>query len=621
MKLIWRLIKTQLKRHLVVLFILFMIVAAVSATPYAFSFLGKWLIDEVLQVTGPPKAKEAPAPSPASEEPLQASESEKPSVALEWKAKTTEEKLRLLMIFLAASIGMHVVVTGLSALSELLKSRMNNQMIYNLRTSVHDKLTSMEMVFFAREQVGQLMTRVLDDVSGVPGNLTQLVINFCTQIVMLVLGASLLLKLNPQMTLIALGVLPFYAITCVIFLPRLKKNTEELRIRNAEFNGFAVERFSNVATIKNYAQEERELNTFGNLVDRNMGLSRRQNRLNLFFGTLTTIITGIGTLTVLFLGFLNIKSQRMQLGEALAFYQITGQLFVPISALVGLTTVTQTLQVLASRVYSVLDTPAMLVDAPDAVDLEKIKGEITFEGVSLRYEEGGPFAVSDVNLSIPAGKTVGIVGPTGCGKSTLLTLLSRLYEPTEGIIRLDGVDTRKMPIKTLRNAVGNVFHECQIFSGTFAENIAYGVPDATQEEIEEVAQLVELHDFIQNQPDGYETRLGRGGITLNAEQLVKLGVARALIIKPSVLTIDDTYSSIEEEVEERLRAAVKGVLDDKTILIATARLSICEDADMVVVMQAGKIAQIGTHEELLATPGLYRRMYMRQMGIEKLDTV
>ena len=210
MNLIWRLIKTQLKRHLIILVILFIIVAAVSATPYAFSFLGKWLIDEVLQVTGPPKPKAATAPSQAPEEPSQAAESEKPSVALEWKAKTAEEKLRLLMIFLAASLGMHVVVTGLSALSELLKSRMNNQMIYHLRTSVHDKLASMEMLFFSREQVGQLMTRVLDDVSGVPGNLTQLVINFCTQIVMLALGASLLLKLNPQMTLIALGVLPFY---------------------------------------------------------------------------------------------------------------------------------------------------------------------------------------------------------------------------------------------------------------------------------------------------------------------------------------------------------------------------------------------------------------------------
>ena len=612
MNLIWRLIETQLRKHVGVLVLVFVIVAAISATPYGFSFLGKWLVDEVLQVTGPPKAKETVEPS-------QGSETNKASLSIEWKAKTTEEKLRLLMIFLAASIAIHVVVTGLSTLSEFIKSRMNNQMIYNLRTSLHEKIESMEMEFFAREQVGQFMTRVLDDAGGIPGNLTQLVINFCTQIVMLGLGASLLFRLNPRMALIALAVLPFYTITCVVFLPRIKKNTEELRMKVAELNGFVVERLSNAATIKNYAQEERELESFGKMVDRNIGLSRRQRKLDIFFGTLTTIITGIGTLAVLFLGFLNIKAQRMQLGEVLAFYQITGQLFVPISALVGLTSVTQTLRVLAFRVYSVLDTPKTLEDAPDAVDLKRIKGELEFEHVSLRYEEGGPFAIEDINLSIPAGKTVCIVGPTGCGKSTLLTLLSRLYDATDGVIRLDGVDIRKIPINTLRHAVGNVLHETQIFSGTFAENISYGAPDASQEEIEEVAHLVELHDFIQSHPDGYETHLGRGGITLNTEQLVELGIARALVTKPAILTIDDTYATIQEDVEQRLRSAIRGALAGRTILIATSRLSICEDADIVVALQNGKIIQVGAHKELLAKPGLYRRMYMRQMGLEALD--
>jgi ABC-type multidrug transport system fused ATPase/permease subunit len=392
-----------------------------------------------------------------------------------------------------------------------------------------------------------------------------------------------------------------------------------LRIRIAELTGYVVERITNVATIKNYAQENRELSNFGGMVDRNLGLSRRQHKLNLFFGSLTTIITGFGTLSVLFLGFLNIRGGSMQLGEVLAFYQITGQLFVPISALVGLTTVTQTLQVLASRVYNVLDTPAMLQEAKDAVEPGEIKGEIDFEHVSLRYEEGGPFAVEDINLAIPAGKTVCIVGPTGCGKSTLLMLLSRFYDPNDGVIRLDGIDIRKIPLETLRHKIGNVLHDTQVFSGTFAENIAYGAPDASQEDIEAAARLVELHDFIQNQPEAYKAKLGRGGITLNTEQLVKLGIARALVTKPAILTVDDTYTTIEEEIEQRLRSAVRDALADQTILIATSRLSICEDADMVVVMRMGKIIQVGTHEQLLATPDLYRRMYMRQMGLEVLD--
>jgi ATP-binding cassette subfamily B protein len=275
--------------------------------------------------------------------------------------------------------------------------------------------------------------------------------------------------------------------------------------------------------------------------------------------------------------------------------------------------------VLGFRVYSVLDTPSKLEHVSDTVDLPEIKGDLAFQHVSLRYEEGGPFAVEDVNLAIPSGTNVCIVGPTGCGKSTLLGLLSRLYDPTEGTIILDGVDIRRIPINELRHTIGHVLHECQMFTGTMAENISYGAPEASQEEVERVARIVGFHDFISSQEKGYEAQLGRGGVTLGAEELVKLGIARALVMKPSVLTIDDTYSAIEEDVEKQIRKAVTGALGSKTILIATSRLSICEDADMVVVMQNGKVSQIGAHEELLATPGMYRRMYMRQMGMEELD--
>jgi ABC-type multidrug transport system fused ATPase/permease subunit len=309
----------------------------------------------------------------------------------------------------------------------------------------------------------------------------------------------------------------------------------------------------------------------------------------------------------------------MQLGQVMAFYQVTAQLFVPISALVGLTNVAQTLQVLASRVYGVMDAPATLQDSEDAVAMPSIRGDIEFRQVSLRYMEGGPFAVENADFSIPAGTSVCIVGPTGCGKSTILTLISRLYDPTEGIIYLDGADIRNISVNRLRRAMGNVLHECQVFSGTIADNISYGSPDTTEKQIQGIAQAVGLHEFIQSQPKGYETRLGSGGITLNAEQLVKLSIARALVTKPSVLTIDDTYAAIEEDAEQQLRAAVRGTLADHTILVATSRLSICEDADMVIVMQNGKIVQTGTHEELLAKPGLYRRMYMRQMGMDESD--
>ena len=612
MSIAWRLIRDLLGRRKTAVAIIFLIAVAVSATPYAFSMLGKWLVDEALQVSGPPK----PPTEEMQEQPEAIGAG---SFVIEWKAKTAEEKLHLLFIFLAASLGVHLLTTGLSAFSEFYTARITHNMIYDLRTAVHEKLETMHMSVFSREQVGQLMVRVLDDVGGIPGNVIGLVVSLGTQLVMLGLGAYLLFSMNAKLALVALAVLPFYGVTCVLFLPRIKRNTEDIRQKNAELNGFVVERLTNVATIKNYAQEEREFDAFGNRVDENLSLARHQQRLNLGFSTVTTLITAFGPLSVLALGFLAIRAGSMTLGEVLAFQQVTAQLFVPISALVALGNAVQTVDVLGLRVFTILDSPAASNEPPDAVKLPAIRGEIEYDRVSLRYEEGGPFAVRDVSLKIPAGTTACFVGPTGCGKSTLLTLLVRLWEPTAGEIKLDGVDVRKLPARALRRAIGNVLHECQVFTGTIEENISYGAPDATIEEIQQVARTVGLHDFIAGQPQGYETKLGRGGLTLETEELVRLGLARALATKPAVLTIDDTYSTIEEEVERPLRAAVRNALADHTVLIATSRLSICQDADLVVVMQNGEVVQTGRHEELLAVPGVYRRMFMRQMGMEELD--
>lgn len=614
MGLVWRLIREHIQPHASAMVVRFLIAAAVAAAPYAFSFLGKWLVDEALQVTGPPKAVSAPA---SGRQPTAAARDEPAGLSLEWKAKTAEQKLRLLLIFLAASVGIHVVVTGLSGLSELLNARTVQKMALDMRSAVHEKLQHLEMGLFGREQVGQLMTRTLDDTGAIPPNLTNLVINVCTQVAMLVLGLVLLLRLNATMTLVVLAALPFYALTCIVFLPKLRRNTEKIRDRSAVLNGHVIERLTNVLTVKNYAQENREEATFARMMGDNLALARRQHNLSLFFGTLTTIITGVGTLAALLFGFLNIRAQKMQLGEVLAFYQVTAQLFVPISALVGMTTVVQTLQVLAGRVYGILDTQQTLRDAPEASDLAEVRGEIEFDNVSLQYQPGGPFAVRGICLHVPPGATVCLVGPTGCGKSTLIALLTRLYDPTEGSVRLDGRDIRTIRIRTLRRAIGNILHDCRLFSGTFAENLRFGATGASREQIERAATRVGLHEFIAAQPHGYETRIDQPGAPLGAEELVRLAVARALVTDPAVLTIDDTFSAIEERVEAELRAAVRAARADRTVLIATSRLAICQEADAVVVLQKGTVVQTGTHASLLDQPGVYRRMYMRQMGLDE----
>ena len=603
MNLVWRVVREHLPRHWKGLLVRFIIASAVASTPYAFSMLGRWLVDDILQVTGKPKV--------ATPEHDAAMAAESPS----WFPKSEDEKIQLLILFFAISVGVHVAITAASGGSELLNSRINEKLALDLRSAVNEKLAGMEMGLFGREQVGQLMARTMDDTAAIPGNLTNLAVNLFTQVGMLVLGLVLLLRLNATMTLVVLGALPFYAVSCAIFLPRLRKAALEQRDRWSAMGGHAIERLTNIVTVKNYAQEQRETAEFDHWVDRNLAVNRRQHRLNLYFGTLTTIITGVGTLIVLWMGFLGIKSGAMQLGAVLAFYAVAAQLFVPVSALVGLATVAQAIQVHAKRVYDILDMPEGLQNAPGAVDLpETVRGEIEFRNVSLQYSEGGPFAVQGVDLRIPAGETVCLVGPTGCGKSTLLALATRLYDPTDGEILLDGIPLRKLPLRRLRRAIGNILHDCDVFSGTIAENLRFGAPRATQEDLEQAACQVGLDEFIRSLPKGYDTPIGREGMGLSEEHLVRLAVARALVTKPAVLTIDDTFSATEQAVEEQLREAVRSAMAEHTTLIATSRLSICEDADLVVVMQRGDVVDQGTHDELMSRPGVYRRMYMRQAG-------
>ena len=596
MKLALRLIREQLRGRTAAVLLMLLIAMVATGSPYVFSFLGKWLVDGVLQVSS--QGGEGVG-----------------GVELGWTPTAPEEKVRLLVVFFVASMGIHLLVSGLSLLSELVSSKTIQRMTYDMRRRVHERIVTADAQFVSREQVGQLMTRIMDDSAAVPGNILNLVINAVAHVVMLVLGVVLLVKLNPAMAALAAATLPFYAVTCVIFLPRIQKNTVEVRDRWSELIGFAVERIGNVATIKNYAQEDAEVDRFSERVGVSLGLGRRQQHLNLFFGTITGVITALAALAVLAVGFVNIRGLRMQVGEVLAFYQVTAQLFVPLSALVSMTVVIQTLRVYAERLYSVIDAPTRIVRVRPGGRRPAVRGDVEFLSVSLRYDEGGPFALHDVGLRIAEGSTCALVGPTGCGKSSVIALMTRLYDPTSGTIRIGGRDLREFTVTLLRRKIGNVLYEPGVFTGTIAENIAYGVPDASENRIRAAGRQAGLQDFIEGLPDRYATKVGSGGLGLERDELVRLSLARALITNPSVVTIDDTFSSVEEATEARLYEAIRRALPNKTLVMASSRLTTASRCDVIFVLQQGSLVEQGTHDELMSAAGLYQRMYARQMGL------
>ncbi|MFP4028029.1 MAG: ABC transporter ATP-binding protein [Candidatus Brocadiia bacterium] len=511
-------------------------------------------------------------------------------------------------------MGLHVVVTVASIVSALVNQRMVQRMSHDLRRRVHNKVATMDLSVFSQEQVGQLMTRVMDDTAGIPANLTQFGVNVIIQTCMLILGVVLLFRMNTRLALMALGALPFYAVVCWYFLPRIGRSVDEMRVRGAAFNGFIMERITNLLTIKNYAQETSEIHRFGSEVEENLACARRQNRLNVVFNVLTTLITGLAALVVLLFGFLYIRAGRMELGEVLAFNGITSQLFVPLSALVSMLAVGRNLKGLGQRIYTFLDAPNVIQDSSVGDESFDFQGDVKLDNVSLQYHEGGPFAVKNLTVHLPAKSTVCVVGPTGCGKSSLLLLLARLYDPKEGTIMLDGTDMRELPVSNVRKAVAQVFYNCPIFSGTMAENIAFGSPSIPREKIVKVADIVGLQEYIDNLPRGYETQMKDLDAAMDSENLTRLGLARALAVDPTIVTIDDTLASLSEQAYNTVRASITSALENVTVVIATSKLSICEDADQVVVMQKGTIVQQGSHEGLFSTPGVYRRMCLRQMG-------
>lgn len=490
----------------------------------------------------------------------------------------------------------------------------------DLRNDFFERLLGLDQAFYQGMPTGDIMSRATNDLNAVrsllgPGIAYSIntIFAFCFVIPMMV-------WISPRLTFFALLPIPVVAVLVNRFGKAIYKRFERIQFQLADLSTRAQENLSGATIVRWFAREDYEVDQFREAnreyMDRNIDYARLQAA---FHPSLMMTI-GFSTALILFVGGNLVMGGAISLGEFTAFLLYMGILVWPSIALGWVIGIFQQGAASMNRMRSVLEARPQVEDDPDGHAPERLDGHITFKGLDFAYVEGQP-VLSDLDLDIPARSTVGIIGPTGCGKTTLVKLISHLYPLPEGALAIDGRDINAYRLSGLRERIGYVPQESFLFSDTIANNIAYGVPDAGREEIEWAATMADIHEQIADLPHGYDAMLGEKGINLSGGQKQRVSIARALLRKPDILILDDAFSALDTSTEDRILRNLESFLPDRTVLLVSHRVSTIQNADLIVVMEDGRIVEQGVHETLVKNGGLYAWIHQKQLLEEELEKV
>lgn len=507
------------------------------------------------------------------------------------------------------------VARGLFAFAQSYLSQMLSENIaFDLRNDIFAKIQRLSFSYHDRNQTGQLMVRATDDVERLRLFLGQGMLLALQAFILLAGTLIILLLTNWRMTLVVLPILPIALLLFMFFAGLSQPLFGEVQRRLSSVNTILQENLAGLKVVKSFAAEAREQGRFADSVDHLLEQRIKISRVFAFLFPLIFLIANLGQAAVLYFGGRQIINGTLTLGEWQKFSLYLVYVFIPMGQLGFIVQLMAQASASAERIFEILDAKNDVENKPGAIELETVEGVVEFDNVTFRYFGSGEPVLKQISLRAEPGQTVALLGSTGSGKTTIINLIPRFYDVSEGRILVDGRDVRDVTLESLRQHIGIVLQETTLFNGTIRDNIAFGRPDATQEEIEAAARAAAAHDFITGFPLGYDTPVGERGSTLSGGQKQRIAIARALLLNPHILILDDSTSSVDLNTEYAIQQALDRLMQGRTSFVIAQRISTVLNADQILVLDKGELVARGTHEELLETSPVYAEIYHSQLA-------
>jgi ATP-binding cassette subfamily B protein len=519
------------------------------------------------------------------------------------------------LVWAGIAIVAFAIARGLFAFAQTYMSQiLSHNIAFDLRNDLFAKIQRLSFSYHDRNRTGGLMIRATDDVERLRLFLGQGLLMALQSLLLLVGTLIILFITNWRLTLVILPILPFALVIFMLFGRMAQPLFREVQQRLSKVNTILQENLAGLQVVKAFAGEPQETARFEISNDDLLEQRIRISRTFSFLFPLVFLVANLGQAAILYFGGVQIVNGTLTLGEWQKFSLYLVYVFIPMAQLGFIISLMAQASASADRIFEILDTKNDVANRPDAKELAEVRGVVEFDGVTFRYFESGEPVLQDVSFVAEPGQTIALLGSTGSGKTTIINLIPRFYDVSDGRVLIDGHDVRDVTLESLRLRIGIVLQETTLFSGTVRDNIAFGRTDATEDEIIRAAEVAAAHEFITEFPEGYGTRVGERGSTLSGGQKQRLAIARALLMDPHILILDDSTSSVDLSTEYRIQKALDDLMIGRTSFVIAQRISTVLNADQIIVLDKGRVAAMGTHEELMEDCAIYAEIYHSQLA-------